>query len=59
MDVLIYVLQLESMDEAEKCVEDVKRIQRLLKAETGLLSITSADNQVDGKFFIYIVIIDI
>lgn len=37
------------MNEAEKTVEDVKRIQRLLKAETGLHSIASADNQVKGR----------
>ena len=37
------------MTEAEKCVEDVRRIHRLLKEETGLHVIASADKQVDGK----------
>ncbi|KAH3846261.1 hypothetical protein DPMN_088560 [Dreissena polymorpha] len=37
---------IRSLDEAEKSVEDVRRIHRLLKAETGLSSIASADSQV-------------
>jgi hypothetical protein len=41
--------QLQSMTEAEKCVEDVRRIHRLLKEETGLHTIASADKQVDGR----------
>lgn len=39
------------MTEAEKCVEDVRRIHRLLKEETGLHTIASADKQVDGELF--------
>lgn len=39
---------LQSMNEAEKCVEDVRSIHRLLKAETGLHHIASADSQVDA-----------
>ncbi|XP_060567930.1 nesprin-1-like isoform X3 [Ruditapes philippinarum] len=39
---------LQSMTEAEKCVEDVRRIHRLLKEETGLHTIASADKQVDA-----------
>ena len=44
------MFQTRKMNEAEKTVEDVKRIQRLLKAETGLHMIASADNQVKGQY---------
>ena len=46
--------QLQSMDTAERSVEDVRRIQRQLKAETGLQNIASADNQVKGQSLIFI-----
>lgn len=39
---------LQSMTEAENCVEDVRRIHRLLKEETGLHTIASADKQVEA-----------
>ena len=46
----VVLFQTRKMNEAEKTVEDVKRIQRLLKAETGLHMIASADNQVKGQY---------
>ena len=39
------------MEDAENCVEDVRTIQRLLKAETELRNIDSADTQVRGGIF--------
>ena len=37
------------MSNAEKSVDDVRRIERLLKAETGLRVIASSDAEVRSK----------
>ena len=49
------------MSDAEKAVDDVRRIERLLKAETGLRVIASSDAEVRGiyKFDIYSTIANI
>ena len=49
------------MSDAEKAVDDVRRIERLLKAETGLRVIASSDAEVRGiyKFDIYGIIANI
>ena len=41
------------MSNAEKSVDDVRRIERLLKAETGLRVIASSDAEVRSKFLKY------
>ena len=41
------------MSDAEKSVDDVRRIERLLKAETGLRVIASSDAEVRSKFLKY------
>ena len=38
------------MSDAEKSVDDVRRIERLLKAETGLRVIASSDAEVRSKY---------
>ena len=45
---LLLYLQLQSVNAAEKSVDSVRRIQRILKSETGLQTIASADSQVRG-----------
>ena len=44
-----FFLQLQCMSDAEKSVDDVRRIERLLKAETGLRVIASTDAEVRSK----------
>ena len=39
------------MSDAEKSVDDVRRIERLLKAETGLRVIASTDAEVRSKSY--------